>query len=184
MFMDHWHPAHYVTICLDTIMSCIVSQWRYMHTVPQIRHDTRTSLDRVLSLFHCRTYWLTGTLNTVVHVDIGYTSHHYLDIEIHDIEIHVHGYTNMLHWYTTRPMHGLPHFISCHVYILLLHLHVMFTYYCYTCMSCLHIIVTFACHVFISLLHRHIMFTYHCYTCMLCFHRPVTSACMLSLLLS
>ena len=42
-------------------------------------------------------------------------------------------------------MHGQPHFIFlvqlCHVYISLLHVHVMFTYHCYTCMSCLHITV-------------------------------------------
>ena len=42
-------------------------------------------------------------------------------------------------------MHGLPHFILCHVYILLLYLHIMFTYHCYTCMLCLHITVTHAC---------------------------------------
>jgi len=43
----------------------------------------------------------------------------------------------MFHGYTDRPVHGLPHFILllqlCHVYIALLHLHVMVTYHCYTC---------------------------------------------------
>ena len=34
----------------------------------------------------------------------------------------------------------------------------MFTYHCYTCMSCLHITVTYACHVFTSLLHLPYMF--------------------------
>ena len=86
----------------------------------------------------------------------------------------------MSHWYTDRLMHGQPHFILllqfCHVYISLLHVHVMFTYHCYTCMSCLPITVTRACHVYISLLHVHVMLTYHCYTCMSCFHIPVTHA--------
>ena len=36
--------------------------------------------------------------------------------------------------------------------------YVMFTYYYYTCMSCLHMTVTPACHVYISLLHMHVMF--------------------------
>ena len=42
----------------------------------------------------------------------------------------------MFHWYTDRPMHRLPHFILllplCHVYISLLHMHVMFPYPYYT----------------------------------------------------
>ena len=57
--------------------------------------------------------------------------------------------------------------------------YVMSTYYCYTCMSCLHITVTPACHVYIALLHVHVMLTYHCYTCMSYF--PVTHAYMVSL---
>ena len=52
----------------------------------------------------------------------------------------------MFHWYTDRPMHGLPHFI------LLL-----------TIMSCLHITVTHVCHVYISLLHMHVWFLYSCH---------------------
>ena len=114
-----------------------------------------------------------------MHVDIGYTSHHYLDTEIHElrfmytdthrcytgtrldqytdyrISYHVmftyHGYTYMsgLHITAIR---------VCHVYLSRLHVHVMFTYHCYTCMSCLHIIVTPACYVYISLLHMHVMF--------------------------
>ena len=60
-------------------------------------------------------------------------------------------------------MHGLPHFILCHVYILLLHLHVMCTYYRYTCMSCLHITVTHVCHISITLLPMHVWFLYFCH---------------------
>ena len=37
----------------------------------------------------------------------------------------------MFHWYTDRLMHGLQHF--------------MFTYHCYSCMSCFYITVTHAC---------------------------------------
>ena len=59
-------------------------------------------------------------------------------------------------------MHRLPPFILllqlCHVYTSLLHVHVLFTYHWYTCMSCLHITVTHACHVSISLLHMQSMF--------------------------
>jgi len=68
----------------------------------------------------------------------------------------------MSHRYTDRPMHGQQHFMLlvqlCHVYLSLLHVHVMFTYHCYTCMPCLYITVTHACHVFISLLHVQSMF--------------------------
>ena len=71
-------------------------------------------------------------------------------------------YTWMSHRYTDRPMHGQQHFMLLvqlyHVYLSLLHVHVMFTYHCYTCMPCLHITVTRACHVFISLLHVQSMF--------------------------
>ena len=55
----------------------------------------------------------------------------------------------MLHIIVTR---------ACHVYLSRLHVHVMFTYYCYTCMSCLHITVSSACHIFISLFHVQSMF--------------------------
>jgi len=83
----------------------------------------------------------------------------------------------MSHWYTDRLMHGQPHFIivdislytcmlclhitvtcACHVYLSLLHVHVMLTYHCYTCMSCLHITVTPACYIFLSLFHLQSMF--------------------------
>ena len=46
----------------------------------------------------------------------------------------------MCHWYTDIPMHGLPHF--------------MFTYHCYTCMSCFYIPVTHAYMVPLFLSHE------------------------------
>jgi len=82
-----------------------------------------------------------------------------------------------VHWYTARPMHGLPHFILCHVYILLLHLHVMFTYYCYTYMSCLHITVMhvwflYSCHMIPRsyYMYYYSMFPYSCYMIDSCYN--------------
>ena len=64
----------------------------------------------------------------------------------------------MFHWYTDRPMHGLPHFILllplCHVSISLLHMHVWFlsschmdprSYYMYS-------MLLYSCYMIVSLL--------------------------------
>ena len=68
----------------------------------------------------------------------------------------------MFHWYTNRPMHGLPHF--------------MFTYHSYTCMSCFYIPVThaywflYSCHMDSRSHYMYYcsMLPYSCYTvCML-----------------
>ena len=42
---NHWYPGHHVIIFLYTIMTCIVTQSRYMYTDPQRYDDTTLAPD-------------------------------------------------------------------------------------------------------------------------------------------
>ena len=154
--MDHWHPAHYVTICLDTIMSCIVSQLRYMHTAPLIRYDTTlsrdmharhryyNSQDMVLHDTRTTVIWIMTTHLCFTRTRISTAFHciviiitRILWFTVHDIRhrpllLHDTSHTYfvfMSHRYIDAPLHEIP---SCHR--LLSSLQGFSAYHCYSCM--------------------------------------------------
>ena len=161
MFTFHWHPAHYVTIYLDTIMSCIVSQLRYMHTAPQIRYDTTLSRDmharhryynsQDMVLYDTRTTVITCTVTWIMTTHLCFTRTR-ISTAFHCIVIII---TRIL-WFTVHDIRHWP---------LLLHdtSHTYFVFMSHRYIDApLHEIPS--CHRLWSSLDGFL--AYHCYTCM------------------
>ena len=160
----------------------------YSYTLLLLGHqDTCTSAYGILSLFHCHPYRPTGTLSTVVHLDIGYTGYRYcMQLSCSSwtrltitYDRRVHEYSEYHHDRLISSLHG------CTDHCYYMHYHrditrIIATHRCSTGTrrdQCTDYRISYYCY-------HYVMFTYHCYTCMSCFHIPVTHAYMVSLFLS